>query len=59
MEDMRVEEKFRKSFGDWIVSKSTQKMWFVDENLNLTLEYYKCKKAFIEGYKLGESGLDE
>lgn len=59
MEDMMVEEKFRFAWRDWLGITDKDGTRFVNEDMNLTMEYYQCKKAFVEGYKLGERGLDE
>ena len=58
MEDMMVEKAIRMEWRDWMEAHDKDGTRFVNEDMNLTMEYYKCKNAFVEGHKLGERCID-
>lgn len=54
MEDMMVEKAIRMAWRDWLGKHDKGGDRFIDENMNLTMEYYHIKNAYIAGYKQGE-----
>lgn len=49
-----VEKAIRMAWRDWLGKHDKGGDRFIDENMNLTMEYYHIKNAYIAGYKQGE-----
>ena len=58
MQDMMVEDYIRDEWAWWSFRLDQSGTRFLDENMNLTMEYYHLKNAYVEGFKQGEIIMD-